>query len=106
MRESPLRKLHIETAQVSPYVAELSVSDTGPGISPGDKEKLFLPYFSTKERGTGLGLAIVSRILHEHHGKVRVENTKPAGARFVIELPTVAAQEIPASDGVEATLKV
>jgi signal transduction histidine kinase len=51
------------------------------------KEKLFLPYFSTKKRGTGLGLAIVSRIVEDHHGSIRVEENHPAGTRFIIELP-------------------
>ena len=51
------------------------------------REKLFLPYYSTKKRGTGLGLAIVSRIVEEHHGSVRVEENSPVGARFVVELP-------------------
>ncbi len=66
---------------------EISVSDTGDGISPEDKDKLFLPYFSTKERGTGLGLAIASRIIAEHNGLIRAEDNHPVGARFVIELP-------------------
>jgi two-component system, NtrC family, nitrogen regulation sensor histidine kinase NtrY len=66
---------------------EIAVSDSGQGISPEDKDKLFLPYFSTKERGTGLGLAIASRIITEHNGLIRVEDNQPAGARFVIELP-------------------
>ncbi len=57
------------------------------GISPEDKEKLFLPYFSTKGRGTGLGLAIVNRILADHDAQIRVEDNQPAGARFTIELP-------------------
>ena len=47
---------------------ELVVADSGSGVSPDDKEKLFLPYFSTKNRGTGLGLAIVSHIVAEHNG--------------------------------------
>jgi signal transduction histidine kinase len=55
------------------------------------REKLFLPYFSTKERGTGLGLAIVSRIIEEHHGSVRVEENSPVGARFVVELPVASS---------------
>ena len=63
------------------------MADTGCGVSSGDKEKLFLPYFSTKGRGTGLGLAIVSHILAEHHGRIRVEDNKPSGARFYIEMP-------------------
>ena len=63
--------------------------DTGAGISAADKEKLFLPYFSTKGRGTGLGLAIVSHIIKEHHGRVRVEDNIPTGARFIVELSTI-----------------
>jgi nitrogen-specific signal transduction histidine kinase len=51
------------------------------------KEKLFLPYFSTKQRGTGLGLAIVSRIVEDHRGSIRVEENKPLGAKFILELP-------------------
>jgi two-component system, NtrC family, nitrogen regulation sensor histidine kinase NtrY len=66
---------------------EISISDTGHGVTDQLKEKLFLPYFSTKDRGTGLGLAIVSRIVEEHRGSVRVEKNHPMGARFVIELP-------------------
>ncbi len=54
------------------------------------KERLFLPYFSTKKRGTGLGLAIVSRIVEDHRGSIRVEENKPAGARFIMELPLAA----------------
>jgi hypothetical protein len=54
------------------------------------KERLFLPYFSTKQRGTGLGLAIVSRIIEDHHGSIRVEENKPVGARFIVELPLAA----------------
>jgi two-component system, NtrC family, nitrogen regulation sensor histidine kinase NtrY len=68
-------------------VVEMVVADSGPGIPPEAKEKLFLPYFSTKRRGTGLGLAIVSRIIAEHKGTIRVEENQPAGTRFVIELP-------------------
>jgi signal transduction histidine kinase len=56
-----------------------------------DREKLFLPYYSTKERGTGLGLAIVSRIVAEHHGAIRVEENQPLGTRFVVELPLKAS---------------
>ncbi len=63
------------------------MSDDGPGISPEDKDRLFVPHFSTKKRGSGLGLAIVSRIVQEHHGTIRVEENAPRGARFVVELP-------------------
>ncbi|MGH9360242.1 MAG: ATP-binding protein [Terriglobia bacterium] len=68
-------------------VVSLIVADSGPGIPPEAKERLFLPYFSTKQRGTGLGLAIVSRIVSEHHGSIRVEENWPSGTQFVIELP-------------------
>lgn len=67
----------------------LEVADTGMGISPEDKERLFLPYFSTKKGGTGLGLAIVQRIISEHSGRIRVEDNHPKGTRMVVELPTL-----------------
>jgi signal transduction histidine kinase len=69
---------------------EIVVSDTGHGVTPAVKEKLFLPYFSTKKRGTGLGLAIVSRIIEDHHGSIRVEENAPIGTRFIVELPVAA----------------
>jgi two-component system nitrogen regulation sensor histidine kinase NtrY len=65
----------------------LEVADTGRGVPPGDREKLFLPDYTTKGRGTGLGLAIVSRIVADHNGTIRVEDNRPRGARFIIELP-------------------
>ena len=68
-------------------VLRIEVADDGPGISAEDKEKLFVPYFSTKKRGTGLGLAIVNRIVSDHNGFIRVEDNRPKGARFVIDLP-------------------
>jgi signal transduction histidine kinase len=64
-------------------------------VTPELKEKLFLPYFSTKKRGTGLGLAIVSRIIEDHHGSIRVEENEPAGARFILELPAVTDAVVP-----------
>ena len=71
---------------------EIVVADSGHGISPEDKDRLFLPHFSTKERGTGLGLAIASRIVAEHHGTLRVEDNVPVGARFIVRLPAVEVQ--------------
>jgi two-component system nitrogen regulation sensor histidine kinase NtrY len=65
----------------------IRVADTGRGIPPEAKEKLFLPYFSTKGRGTGLGLAIVHRIVADHHGSIRVEDNHPRGTVFTVELP-------------------
>ena len=66
---------------------EIQVSDTGRGIPVDAKEKLFLPYFSTKGRGTGLGLAIVHRIVTDHQGAIRVEDNAPQGTVFTVELP-------------------
>jgi two-component system nitrogen regulation sensor histidine kinase NtrY len=63
------------------------VADDGPGIPVEDRKKLFLPYFSTRKRGTGLGLAIVQRIVSDHNGTIRVEENRPRGTRFVLELP-------------------
>ncbi len=93
MRESLVRRLYIGTSCPAPETVELTVADTGCGISPQDKERLFLPYFTTKSRGTGLGLAIVSHIATEHGAHVRVEDNSPTGARFIIELPAAAATE-------------
>ena len=63
------------------------VSDNGPGIPAAEREKLFLPYYSTKQRGSGLGLAIVRRIVAEHGGSIDVSDNVPRGTRFAIELP-------------------
>ena len=63
------------------------VADDGPGIPAGEREKLFLPYYSTKRRGSGLGLAIVRRIIAEHGGSIEVGDNTPRGTRFTIELP-------------------
>src|SRR5215471_11072263 len=87
-QHSLVREIHIHTALVeSKDALEITVADTGHGIGREVKEKLFLPYFSTKKRGTGLGLAIVRRIVEDHHGSIRVEENKPSGAKFVVELP-------------------
>ena len=87
---SLVREIDISTTLVASRDAvEIAVSDTGHGVTRELKEKLFLPYFSTKKRGTGLGLAIVSRIVEDHHGSIRVEENQPVGARFIIELPVV-----------------
>ena len=75
-------------------MACIEVADNGPGVPPGDRDKLFMPYYSTKRRGSGLGLAIVNRIVAEHRGRIRVEDNKPQGARFIIELP-VAEKPVP-----------
>jgi nitrogen fixation/metabolism regulation signal transduction histidine kinase len=100
MQNSFLREIQISTALVASREAvEIVVADTGHGVTRELKEKLFLPYFSTRKRGTGLGLAIVSRVLEEHYGSIRVEENQPVGARFIVELPVVT-ETIPASNTV------
>jgi two-component system, NtrC family, nitrogen regulation sensor histidine kinase NtrY len=80
--------IKLETRLIkSSEVVRLIVSDTGHGIRPSDRDKLFLPKFSTRDRGTGLGLAIVSHIIADHKGRVWVEDNHPRGARFIVELP-------------------
>ena len=93
-----LREITVITrADDDSETVEICVQDTGHGISPEDKDKLFLPHFSTKARGTGLGLAIAARIVAEHGGSIHVEDNFPVGSRFVVELPvsepTLAAPE-------------
>ncbi len=84
------RRITIATRDaIERQVIELIVSDTGPGIAPAEREHVFDPYFSTRNRGTGLGLAIVSRTIADHHGRIRVQENLPRGARFIIELPSL-----------------
>jgi len=68
-------------------VVRLVVADNGPGVPAADREKLFMPYYSTKGRGSGLGLAIVRRILVEHGGGIEADEAQPSGTRFTVELP-------------------
>jgi two-component system, NtrC family, nitrogen regulation sensor histidine kinase NtrY len=95
LENSTYREIVISTcAHPDAETVEICVSDTGHGISPQDKDKLFLPHFSTKNRGTGLGLAIAARIVAEHGGTIHVEDNLPVGSRFFVELPV--AELIPA----------
>jgi PAS domain S-box-containing protein len=93
MQDSPSKRLYIATRHTEADSVELVVADTGCGVSRDDKEKLFLPYFSTKGRGTGLGLAIVNRILVDHDATIRIEDNIPTGARFIVDLPTPASAD-------------
>ena len=94
MQESLVKRLYIGTRATEADSVELVIADTGGGVSREDKEKLFLPYFSTKGRGTGLGLAIVNRILADHEATIRVDDNSPTGARFIVELPMRARAEM------------
>ncbi len=75
------------SARRAPHRVVIEVADPGRGVPDTDKDKLFLPYFSTKGRGTGLGLAIVHRIVRDHDGQIHVHDNYPKGTRFEIELP-------------------
>src|SRR5256884_263502 len=79
-------ELTIRTATLANRV-ELSVSDTGAGLTQEECERLFTPYYTTKQHGTGLGLAIVQSVVSDHGGKISVESTKEKGTMFRIELP-------------------
>ena len=68
-------------------LVRIEFADDGAGICPADRDKLFLPHFTTKKRGTGLGLAIVNRIIIDHNGSIQVKDNYPKGTVFVIDLP-------------------
>jgi two-component system nitrogen regulation sensor histidine kinase NtrY len=100
MEGSAMRQLRVATRTESDGDAiEIEVSDSGHGISAEDKERLFLPHFSTKERGTGLGLAIASQIVSEHNGTLRVEDNLPVGSRFLIRFPAAEVAVAPTPTG-------
>ena len=77
---------------------EIAVADTGRGIAPEDREKLFLPYFSRKGRGSGMGLAIVDRIVADHDGEIAVEENSPRGTIFRVALPARRGVDPAAAD--------
>ncbi len=88
MQGSLLRVLKIHSCMSEDGGAvEVTVSDTGHGLTDEIRERLFLPFYSTKHRGTGLGLSIAAKIVQEHGGSIRAESNSPKGARFVLRLP-------------------
>jgi len=98
MQGSLLRVLGVETAVSDDGAAvEVTVSDTGHGLTDEIRERLFLPYYSTKHRGTGLGLSIAAKIVQEHGGSISAEANAPKGARFLMRLPLIepAAPSVP-----------
>jgi two-component system nitrogen regulation sensor histidine kinase NtrY len=106
LETATLREITVSTSvQNDAETVEICVRDTGHGISPEDKDRLFLPHFSTKNRGTGLGLAIAARIVAEHGGTIHVEDNFPVGSKFLVELPSAepATAAVTDRNGVEAT---
>jgi two-component system nitrogen regulation sensor histidine kinase NtrY len=106
LETATLREITVSTSvHNDSETVEICVQDTGHGISPEDKDRLFLPHFSTKNRGTGLGLAIAARIVAEHGGTIHVEDNFPVGSRFLVELPSAepATAAVAERNGVEAT---
>jgi two-component system nitrogen regulation sensor histidine kinase NtrY len=112
LQDSLVKEILIATRPGAGDTVELILADTGCGVTPEDKEKLFLPYFSTKGRGTGLGLAIVNHIVSDHRANIRVEDNRPVGTRFIIEIPAaidvaeertaLAAPALPATPALRA----
>jgi signal transduction histidine kinase len=73
----------------------LEISDTGQGLTPEECERLFTPYYTTKQHGTGLGLAIVQSIVSDHGGRISVESESGVGTSFHIALPIARPQPPP-----------
>jgi hypothetical protein len=106
MQGSLLRVLGIHTGLCEDGAAvEITVSDTGHGITDQIRERLFLPFYSTKHRGTGLGLAIAAKIVQEHGGTIRAESNSPKGARFLVRLPVIEQAAGSVQDGETAAVK-
>lgn len=90
MQGSLLRVLSVETSLSEDGAGvEVEVCDTGHGLTEEIRERLFLPFYSTKQRGTGLGLSIAAKIVQEAGGTLRAESNTPKGARFVMRLPMI-----------------
>jgi two-component system nitrogen regulation sensor histidine kinase NtrY len=94
MQTSLLREMRISTCLLESGMVELTIADTGAGLTDEMRERLFLPYFSTKQRGTGLGLAIAAKIIQEHEGSIRAEKNVPAGAKFIVELRPASITDV------------
>ncbi len=95
MQQSLLRVLTVRTGwNTTQTMAEIIIADTGHGITEETRERLFLPFFSTRRRGTGLGLSIAAKIVQEHQGSIRVEQNAPVGARFIVEIPLADTPDI------------
>ena len=96
MQGSLLKVMSVSTALSEDGAAvEAAVADTGHGLTDEIRERLFLPFYSTKHRGTGLGLSIAAKIAQEHGGSIRAESNMPKGARFLLRIPLLEAPVLP-----------
>lgn len=91
MHDALHRVLTVETNLATEHSAEVVIADTGTGLTAEIRDRLFLPFYSTKQRGTGLGLSIAAKIAQEHGGTLRAEQNRPVGARFILEVPLALA---------------
>ena len=104
MQGSLLRVLGLRTSLCEDGASvEVEVSDTGHGLTDEIRERLFLPFYSTKQRGTGLGLSIAAKIVQEHGGSLRAESNSPKGARFLMRLPLMEPLPEPAEQSADTT---
>jgi two-component system, NtrC family, nitrogen regulation sensor histidine kinase NtrY len=100
MQGSLLRVLSVTSSLSEDGAAvEVVVADTGHGLTDEIRERLFLPFYSTKRRGTGLGLSIAAKIVQEHGGSIRAESNSPKGARFVMRVPLMEQAVSPEAEG-------
>jgi hypothetical protein len=101
MQGSLLRVLGLESSlSEDGSSVEVQISDTGHGLTEEIRERLFLPFYSTKQRGTGLGLSIAAKIIQEHGGSLSAESNTPKGARFLLRLPLMEPISEQASEAV------
>jgi two-component system, NtrC family, nitrogen regulation sensor histidine kinase NtrY len=100
MQTSLLRELTVTTGLSEDGMSvEVAVCDTGHGLTDEIRERLFLPFYSTKQRGTVLGLSIAAKIAQEHHGSIRAESNSPKGARFLLCLPVMESASSTSNGG-------
>ncbi len=93
MRDVPQARVSVRTQYDSLLkLVRVSVLDNGNGIPDTDRDRVFEPYFSTKESGTGLGLSIVKRIVEDHNGFIRALANEPRGTKLIIELPVAESE--------------
>jgi two-component system sensor kinase FixL len=87
MQQVPIRQLHIRSSLAEPGAAQVTISDTGPGLSEEVAAKLFQPFITTKDKGMGLGLSICQSIIQAHGGRIWATPNERGGVAFHFQLP-------------------